>query len=460
MSISDRAGSVCAVLRDRFPDAIVGPGDPGWDSGRMSFNLLNDQRPEAVARPSSAPQTAEVVRAARDLGLRLHVQGSSHNTLPAGSLEGTLLIRLDRMTAVEIDVEAQIASVEAGARWWDVVPRASALGLSALHGSSPEVNVVGYSLGGGLGWQGRKHGLQANSLTAIEVVTADGEQLRVDAENGADLFWALRGGSGNFAVVTKIEFRLYPVDAFYAGALFFGIDQAAEVLHAWREWTRQAPEEVTTCARILKLPDLEPIPEIVRGKSFTVINGAFLGDEEDGAELLRPLRELGPQMDTFAMVPPAGLSDLHMDPVDPLPYLSAHSLVDGLPAQAIDDAVAIARNGFDSLVTLELRHGGGALSRTAPGHGAIESLPGEYLMFMVALVLDPAEVPVLEADLARLAGVFAQHDVGRYLNFTEQAHDVEAMFPAGTLPRLRELKAKWDPDNAIRANHDINGSGA
>ena len=154
MAISGRADSVQAVLRDRFPDAIVGPGDPGWDSGRMSFNLINDQRPEAVARPVSAAQTAEIVRVARDLGLRVHVQGSSHNTLPAGSLADTVLVRLDRMTAVEIDAEAEIAGVEAGARWWDVVPQASELGLSTLHGSSPEVNIVGYSLGGGLGWQG------------------------------------------------------------------------------------------------------------------------------------------------------------------------------------------------------------------------------------------------------------------------------------------------------------------
>jgi hypothetical protein len=150
---------------------------------------------------------------------------------------------------------------------------------------------------------------------------------------------------------------------------------------------------------------------------------------------------------------------LHMDPVDPMPYLTTHSLSGELPAKAIDDAVAVAGNGFDSLVALELRHIGGALSRSEPGHGAIASLPGEYMTFVVALVLDPAEAPAVDADLARLARVFAPHDVGLYLNFTEQAADVEAMFPAGTLPRLRELKAKYDPDNVIRANHDINGSG-
>jgi UDP-N-acetylenolpyruvoylglucosamine reductase len=455
MLATDTTGGVHEALRSRFPDAIVGPGDPDWDAARYAFNLVIDQRPEAVARPASAEQAAEIVRAARELGLRVHVQGSSHNSI--GSLEGVLLMRLERLTAVEIDADAHIARVEAGARWWDLVPKASELGLSALHGSSPEINIVGYSLGGGLGWQARKRGLQANSLTAIELVTADGEQLRVDAEHHADLFWALRGGSGNFAVVTAIEFRLYPVESFYAGALFYPLEQAAEVMHAWHEWTRGAPEEFTTAARILKFPPLEEIPEIVRGKSFTVVNGAFLGSPSDGEDLLRPLRELGPQMDTFASVPPAALADLHMDPIDPLPYLTTHSLVGELTPEAIDDAAALAGPQESPVVIFELRHSGGAAGRTALGHGAIAAFPGEYLMFALAPVMDPATVPVLEAELSRINAAFASQDVGRYLNFTEEPHDMEAMFPAGTLPRLREVKSKYDPDNVIRANHQING---
>jgi UDP-N-acetylenolpyruvoylglucosamine reductase len=458
MLITDTTGAAHERLRSRFPDAIVGPGDPDWDAARLAFNLAIDQHPEAVARPASAEQVAEIVRAARELGLRVHVQGSSHNAL--GSLESVVLMRLERMTAVEIDADARIARVEAGARWWDVVPKASELGLSALHGSSPEINIVGYSLGGGLGWQARKRGLQANSITAIELVTADGKQLRADAENHADLFWALRGGSGNFAVVTAIEFRLYPVDSIYAGCLFYRLDQAAEVMHAWHEWTKTAPEEFTTTARVLKFPPFEEIPEIVRGKSFTVVNGAFLGSERHGAELLRPLRELEPQMDTFATAPPAALSDLHMDPIDPLPYVTTHLLVGDLTADAIDDAVAVAGTEESPVVILELRHTAGAVARTESHHGAIAAFPGEYLMFALAPVMDPSAVPALEAELARIRAVFEPQEVGRYLNFTEEPAHLEAMFPAGTLPRLHEVKAKYDPDNVIRANHELNGDKA
>jgi FAD binding domain len=441
-----------ALSRD-FPDAITVPGDSEWDASRYSFNLVIDQQPEAVAQPSSAEETAAIVRAARELGLRLHVQGSSHNPAPVGSLEGYLLVRFGRMKGVSIDRDAQTARVEAGARWWDVVPQASELGFSALHGSSPEINVAGYSLGGGVGWQVREKGLQSNSVTAIEVVTAAGEQLRVDASNEPDLFWALRGGSGNFALVTALEFRLYPVDGFYAGNLFFPFDRGAEIMQAWHEWTRTLPEEATTTGRLLQFPPLEEVPEIVRGKSFAVVGGAFLGSEEDGVELFKPLRELGPEMDSVGMVPPAALSDMAMDPVDPLPYLSAHSMVDDLTEDAIDEAAQMAKDA--PVPIMEFRHLGGAASRAPEGCGAIGSLPGEYLTFAVIPVFDPGTVPQIEAGLKAFEGAFAANDVGRYLNFTEVETDLSTMFPPETLARLREVKAAYDPDDAIRGNHAV-----
>jgi FAD/FMN-containing dehydrogenase len=453
MVTRDQAGAAREALSKSFPDAITTPNDSEWDATRYSFNLVIDQQPEAVARPHDAGETAAIVRAARDLGLRLHVQGSSHNPAPVGSLGGYLLVRFNRLKEVTIDREGETARVEAGARWWDVVPQASELGLSALHGSSAEVNVAGYSLGGGIGWQARHKGLQANSITAIEVVTAAGEQMRVDAENEPDLFWALRGGSGNFALVTALEFRLYPVEGFYAGNLMYPFERGAEVLHAWREWTRGMPEEATTTARLLQFPPLEEIPEIVRGRSFAVVNGAFLGSEDHGAELFKPMRELGPEMDGVGMVPPGALSEMHMDPVDPLPYLTAHSLVDDLTDAALDETAELAKSGPVPIV--EFRHVGGALSRPAEGSGAIASVPGEFLTFAVIPVFDPSTVPQIEAGLSRFNGVFAPNDIGRYLNFTEVEAELETMFPPETIDRLRQVKDAYDPDGAIRGNHAV-----
>src|SRR5262245_27647464 len=352
------------ALRSDFAEAVSVADDADWDAARAAFNLLQDQRPAAVARPRSASEAAAIVADARDAGLRIAPQGSMHNTVPLGSLDETLIVKLERMTDVALDLDAGSARVEAGARWWDVTPQAAEGGYAALHGSSPEINVVGYSVGGGMGWLARKHGLQANHVTAVEMVTADGELRRVDADNDPDLFWAVRGGGANLGLVTAIEFGLVPLSELYAGALFFPFERSADVLNAYREWTAGGlPEEVTSIGRTLQLPDLEIIPEIVRGKSFSIVEVAYLGGEADGAELVAPVRELGPVMDTFAMVPPAALAELHMDPVEPVPYASAHSMLGELTERALDEALAAVGPGAGSPVSFEIRHAGGALSR-------------------------------------------------------------------------------------------------
>ncbi len=279
---------------------------------------------------------AFAVAYAREAGLRVSVQGTGHNPMPLGDMSGSLLIRTNRMRQVEIDPGARRARVQAGAIWSDVAGPANAHGLAALAGSSPDVGVVGYSLGGGIGYLGRKHGIQTNSVTAIELVTADGEQVRVDASHDPDLFWALRGGGGNFGVVTAMEFRLYPVSSLYGGWLIWPWERSHDVISRWAEWTQTAPDEVTSMARIMQLPPIPEVPEMLRGRQIVVVSAAYLGSKDDGDWLLGPLRELSPEIDTFAEMEPIGLSHLHGDPESPVPGVSDHGMLDELSPAAID----------------------------------------------------------------------------------------------------------------------------
>jgi len=445
------------LLHGRPRGRIVRPSQPGYDDAREAFNLTLDQRPAMVALPAYADEVAGVVRYARERGLRVAPQRTGHNASPLGSLEDTVLLKTDAMQGIKIDLDARRARVRAGAKWENIVPQLSELGVAALHGSSPDIGIVGYSLGGGMGWYARKHGLQTNSVTAIEIVTSDGRRRRVDHEHEPELFWALRGGSGNFGVVTALEFELYDISEVYAGVLFFPWERASEVLHAWREWLPGVPEELTSVGRIMQFPQLPEVPEPLRGGSFAMVEAFYLGSETDGEDLLRPLRELGPAMDTFAMLPPVGLADIHMDPPDPTHYAGDHQLLADFPARAVDDLVAAAGPGSGStLVSAEVRHTGGALGRSGPHHGAMASMAGSFATFSIGMAMDDAGAEGTRADLARVADALAPYDAGRrYSNFTEDQSGPERFFPAETVRRLQAVKSQYDPENVFRANHPI-----
>jgi len=274
--------------------------DVNWDLERAAFNILVDQQPAGIAVPRSADEVSDVVRSAAADGKRVAAQRTGHNAVPLGSLASTVLLRTAGLGGVQIDADAGSARVGGGALWDEVVPRASELGLAALHGSSPNIGIAGYTLGGGVGFYHRKHGLACNRVTAIELVTAGGEQIRVDAEHEPDLFWALRGGGGSFGVVTALEFDLLPLPEIFAGALLFPAEQASEVLHGWREWTAGMPEEMTSVGRLMNFPPVPEVPDPFRGKSFALLEVIYCGDPADGEELMAPLRELGSAgMDTI-----------------------------------------------------------------------------------------------------------------------------------------------------------------
>jgi FAD/FMN-containing dehydrogenase len=433
--------------------------DVNWDLERAAFNILVDQRPAGIALPRSADEMSDVVRSAAADGKRVAAQRTGHNALPLGSLAVTVLVRTAGLGGVQIDADAGTARVGAGALWGDLVRQASEQGLAALHGSAPNVCIAGYTLGGGVSFYARKHGLACNQVTAIEVVTAGGEQLRVDAKNEPDLFWALRGGGGSFGVVTAFEFDLLPLREIFAGALLFPPEQASEVLQGWREWTAGMPEEMTSVGRLMNFPPVPEVPDPLRGESFAVLEAVYCGDPADGEGLVAPLRELGNAViDTLAIQPPGGIEDLHMDPPTPVPYTSETLLTHELPAEAIDSLVeAVGPGSGSQLASVELRHGGGALSRAPQEAGALATLPGSFLAFGVGFVPVSEAMAPNRAWLGAFKAALEPYDAGRYFNFVEESFDITKIFAPEVLERLREVKQRYDPENLFHSNHPVTG---
>ena len=437
---------------------LVLPGDGRFDDARRAWNLAVDQRPAAVVFPASAADVAAAVRYAAGHGLRIAAQGTGHGAGSLGPLADTLLLRTDRMRGIQIDPHTRTARVEAGVVWLDVVHAAARHGLAALAGSSPDVGVVGYTLGGGMSFLGRTYGLAANNVLAIEMVTADGRLVRADHEHEPDLFWALRGGGGSFGVVTALEFRLFPLTHAYAGVLWYPIERGSEVLHTWGELTRSGPpDELTTVGRFLNLPPIPQIPEPVRGKSFVIVEAYHLGDPAEADRLLAPLRALGPVNDTIATVPVPVLSHLHMDPEEPVPGAGDGLMLDRLPAAAIDAFAGAAGAGAAfPLVSAELRHLGGEFARTRPGNGALASIDAQYVLYAVGMTPVPDLVAPVMGQLGAVKRALAPWAAGQmYLNFAETQRPAAPFWTAPAYRRLRQVKADIDPADMIRSNHPV-----
>jgi hypothetical protein len=437
---------------------VILPGDARFDDARRAWNLAVDQQPAAVVFPESAADVAAAVGYAAGRGLRIAAQGTGHNAGPLGPLADTVLLRTDKMRGIQIDPKARTARVEAGVIWIDVVHAAAAHGLAALAGSSPDVGVVGYTLGGGVSFLGRKHGLAASHVLAADVVTADGTLVRADARHEPDLFWALRGGGGSFGVITALEFRLFPVAEAYAGALWYPIQRGSEVLHAWGELTRgEVPDELTTVGRLVNLPPIPQIPEHIRGKSFVLVEAYHVGDPTQADELLAPLRALGPVNDTITTVPMPALSHLHMDPEQPVPGKGDGMMVSSLPGEAIDAFAETAGAGATfPLTSVEVRHLGGELARVRPGRGALACLDADYMLFAVGSVpvrelVGPVTAQV-EAIKSALAPWAARH---MYLNYADRQHPAAPFWTDQAYQRLRQIKTDVDPGDLIRSNHPI-----
>jgi FAD/FMN-containing dehydrogenase len=436
----------------------LSPGDEGWDQARLAWNLAVDQHPAAVVFAEGPEDVAGAVRYAAANGLRVAAQGTGHAAAMHQTLDDTILVKTARMTGVEIDVDGRVARVQAGVLCGDVGAAAGEHGLAPLLGSSPDVGVVGFTVGGGLGWLGREYGFACNSVRGAEVVTAGGEVVRADAENNQELFWAIRGGGGSFGIVTALDLDLYPMDTVFAGDVMFDVEHAPHVLRTYRDWARNAPAEVTSSVRFLTPPPLPDVPEPVRGRPLVTITASYRGDTAEGEDLLRPLREAAPAVvDMYAEAPAAALCRIHGDPEQPVPGITGGATIRELDDTAIDTLVQIAGAGSGSpLLQVDLRHLGGALGERAEGAGALGSLEGEFAVSAVGVPMGPVTPEAIHGSLKALAEAVEPWSTGvSYLNFTEKPSDASTAFSEEDYARLRAVKADLDPDRVIRGGQEI-----
>jgi hypothetical protein len=443
-------------LRNLLPGKVVTPDDAEWDAVRLPWIVNIDQQPRAVVMVDDAQDVVTAVRYARVNGLTVAAQPGGHGSTRA--LDDTILLRTRGLGGVEVDVDARVARVGAGVKWGELMTALDGTGLTGLAGSTPDTTVVGLSVGGGMSWFGRAYGLAADSLVALEIVDANGELVRVTADSDPDLFWAIRGGGGDFGIITAAEVALHPADTIYGGRLMWPIEHAAEVLRAFKTVTATAPEELTVWFHLLRFPPIPEIPEPIRGGSFVSFDLTYLGDAEAAEELIAPVRALpAPMIDTMGTVAPSALGDILQEPLDPTPALERSRLLTSLPDAAIDALLAVAGPDAPSMLTIvQLRHLGGALARPSAHPGAVGTVEEEYQLFLLGIPAVPELVQPLLGQLAEAEQAMAPFASDRRMfNFMGGAADPTAAFAPEALERLRAIKAERDPFGVIRSNRPL-----
>lgn len=424
---SQRAADLRRVLRG----TVYERGDDGYDEARRAWNPRVDPRPALVAEACGAADVRAAVEWARSSGVPIAVQSTGHGTKVAA--DGGLLIRTSRMTGLLIDPDRRTARVGAGVRWGEVVDAAAPLGLAPLSGSSTDVGVAGYTLGGGLAWLSRKHGFAADSLLRAEVVTADGRLVTASRDSHPDLFWALRGGGANFGVVTSLEFRLYPVTTVYAGIAYFPFERATDTLARYRDFTAAAPDELATA--IVLVSASGPGPSLA-------IRALCTGAAEQARRALRPLLDVAGEPVRDEMREMAFAQTRTVPVVAPGNF----QLAAGLPDQLITDLVAAVDPGTADPATTsaEVRHWGGAMASASAGPDA--GPVGHRDVPFSVVVNGPPEA----------AAPIAEHATGgSFLNFQPDVTKTETAYTQASYRRLRAVKRDWDPDNVLGFVHNI-----
>ncbi|WP_214410537.1 FAD-binding oxidoreductase [Sphaerisporangium fuscum] len=450
--------------------AVAWPGEPAYQDATEVFNLVSPARPCAAVTVTTVAEVRAALRfaASRRLGVRVHTTG--HASATARSMRDALLIRTRMKGAVEIDPGRRLARIPAGTRWGAVVAAAAPYGLTPPHGSSPDVGVVGYLLRGGMSFYSRKVGLAANSVRAVELVTADGELRRVDAATDPELFWALRGGGGGFGVVTAVEVALFPVAKVITGAAFWPAAHASRLLREWRRWTVEAPWEVSTSARIMNLPPLPEVPTVLSAGPTLCVDGVVLIESEDdipaaerrSEELLAPLRKVAdPVMYSWELTEPADVLSAHMDPSDPVPIVGDHMLLREIGDEGVDELLRVIGPGSGSpLITAGLRQLGGAYAVPDPSGGALSHLDARYAYSGAGVPGGTLTAGAIREHCARVRFTLSPWDTGRTApTFVESFEQPQGHLSPDGIAAVDRVRERVDPGGLFRTDTMRNTTG-
>lgn len=431
-------------LRTAVRGGVILPGDTDFDRAAQPWNFAVTQSVAGVVEVADAHDIAAVLEYARRSSRAVVTQPTGHGA--TGDIDGAILLRTKHFDSIEIDAEQRVARVGSGVHWGRVQAAAAAHGLTGLAGSNPVVGVTGYTLGGGFGWFARKYGWASNAVRAVEIVGADGRPQRVTADSDPDLFWALRGGGGDFAIVTGLEFELFELPRLYGGRVMWSADRTSEVFDLFTELTTDAPAELSVWLQRYQIPGMAP---------SIALDFAYLGDPADGRHLTRRLDAIGDIIaDTRGELSPAEIGKITAEPTDPSPSLSRGELLTGL-----DDTVVktLIESPVAPLLNVQIRNLGGALAQDAPGGGARGAVTEPYALYLLGLGL-PQLLEAIGDRFAEIIGALGTSITGaKPYTFLAPGESAAAAFDAQTLVRLRELKRNRDPHNVIRANFPVLG---
>ena len=454
-------GATLAELEQGLRGQLIRPSDEAYDEARAIWNGAHDRRPALIVRCAGVADVMRAVQFARSENLLVAVRGGGHSLPGFSTCDGGMVVDLSAMTAVRVDPARRTASAEGGCTWADFDHETQAFGLAVTGGLVSTTGIAGFTLGGGIGWLMRKVGLTCDNLIAADLVTADGQLVHASAEEDPELLWGLRGGGGNFGIATSLEYRLHPIGPMLlAGPIFFAGDRAEEVLHFYRDWVRELPDEVTTLANLTTAPPAPFLPEAVHGKPIVAVVAVHAGEPERGRALLQPLKDLGdPVADLIGVMPYAAMQSL----LDALWTRGAHNYMRSAYLDELSDAAISATVGSHQAVPsphseIHLHHFGGAVARAGEGDAAFGDRSAQYVLNVIARSPDAegfdANVAWARATTQALAPVSRD---GAYINFMGDARDerLRASYGEQNYERLVALKRRYDPTNLFQLNQNI-----